>query len=55
MAGDLNYRRGDILKTIISVAIGIYIVKKHNAGVIEMVFVMIASYIFLDIIGVIYF
>ena len=41
------------MRTIISVAIGIYIVRKHNAGVVEMVFAMIISYIFLGIIGMI--
>lgn len=53
MAAELNFRGGNILRTIISVAIGIYIVRKYNAGVVEMAFTMIISYIFLGIIGMI--
>lgn len=49
----LNFSGGNILRTIISVAIGIYIVRKYNAGVVEMAFVMVGSYIFLGIIGMI--
>ena len=53
MQNKLNFSGGNILRTIISVAIGIYIVRKYNAGVVEMAFVMVGSYIFLGIIGMI--
>ena len=41
------------MRTVISVAIGIYIVKKYNTGAVETALVMVGSYILLGIIGMI--